>query len=86
MSSVEWHYHKQINVRIPLRLTVGVRAKQDDLLRPELARNLIAEFLDLSARRFFLGRFSASELHCLPLCLRSDYTLESREASRHAFI
>jgi hypothetical protein len=46
------HYHKQVNIRIPLRLAVGVRAKQDDLLGVKLKRYLLAEVLDFSGRRF----------------------------------
>jgi hypothetical protein len=62
--ALEWHYHKQINIRIPLRLAVGMRAKQDDLLRVKLERYLLAELLDFYARRSLEGMWCQS-LHVI---------------------
>jgi hypothetical protein len=47
---LERHDHEQINIRVPLRGAIRVRAEEYDLLRTELARNLAADAFDLGGR------------------------------------
>jgi|GEM_PF-4738964 len=64
MSPSKGHYHKQVDVRVPLRLTVGMRSEQDNFLRVKLARDLRAELFDLSGSRFPKDMMSRS-LHLI---------------------
>lgn len=62
-SALEGHYDEQVNIRIPRRLSVGVRPKQYDFPRLKLAYNLLGELLNLFIT-YGLNRF-----HC-----GGDYT------------
>ncbi len=59
------HDHQQINIGVPLRLAVRVRAEENDLLRMKLARDLILQLLNLleSSRSQRLLRWN--RFHCV---------------------
>ena len=64
-SPLEWHNDQEINIRIPQRLSVGVRAKQYYLFRAKLDRYLLAEAVDLSGR-CLLEVIMSRSLHVIP--------------------
>jgi len=78
MSPSKGHYHKQVDVRVPLRFAVGIRSEQDNFLWVKLARDLRAELFDLSGRRFPKDMMSWSLQVIQPFALanrrRPDYT------------
>jgi hypothetical protein len=83
---LEGHDHEQINIRVPLRSAIRVRPEEDDLLRTELACNLVAEAFDLAGGRFLEGVVSWS-LHVTQLLvLRFRQTTSSSVGARHCLL
>ena len=60
ITACEWHHHQEIQIGLRRRLSIGVRAKENDLLRMVSLDNAITDLADVRAT---LGRVVEA---CLP--------------------